>query len=76
MLGKKKLKGKVEKVLLKKVEDTLFSIFMSQRAIPNIYYIKNSSICKKISERLGIKLERAKIIGAEFIKDMQNAKNA
>lgn len=51
-------KSKDEKKLLKKSEESQYSFFQALREIPTIYYKKKSIFCKKLAERLGIKLER------------------
>lgn len=53
-----KVKARDQKKFGKKLEDSLFTFFLSQRSIPTIYYKKSSSMCKKLGEKLGIFLER------------------
>lgn len=57
-LVKQNLKSKREKKILKGIEESLYSFFLGMREIPSIHYKKKSDYCKKLAERLGIKLER------------------
>lgn len=47
-----------DKHFLKQSENSLFSIFLAFKSIPSIRYSSNSSVAKKIAERVSSRLER------------------
>lgn len=48
----------IEQLFLKRTEESLFASFLSLRMVPNIRYSSNSTLARRIAERLLMRLER------------------